>query len=143
GNKEAKASRLIVHESEIKESSELVQSRIAIDRFTGGAMHGALFDAQPVFSGVVELKLELRNPKEHEIGLLLLLLKDLWTGDLPIGGESSIGRGRLQGIHADICYQEKKWTIHEKDRLEIIPDGTQESLEIYVQELVNKVEVKS
>ncbi|MFO0212935.1 MAG: RAMP superfamily CRISPR-associated protein, partial [Pseudanabaena sp.] len=39
GNKEAKASRLIVHESEIKESSELVQSRIAIDRFTGGAMH--------------------------------------------------------------------------------------------------------
>ncbi|MFN5861655.1 MAG: RAMP superfamily CRISPR-associated protein, partial [Pseudanabaena sp.] len=114
GNKEAKASRLIVHESEIKESSELVQSRIAIDRFTGGAMHGALFDAQPVFSGVVELKLELRNPKEHEIGLLLLLLKDLWTGDLPIGGESSIGRGRLQGIHADICYQEKKWTIHEK-----------------------------
>ncbi|MFN5814715.1 MAG: RAMP superfamily CRISPR-associated protein, partial [Pseudanabaena sp.] len=43
GNKEAKASRLIVHESEIKESSELVQSRIAIDRFTGGAMHGALF----------------------------------------------------------------------------------------------------
>jgi CRISPR/Cas system CSM-associated protein Csm3 (group 7 of RAMP superfamily) len=145
GNKEAKASRLIVHESEIKESSELVQSRIAIDRFTGGAMHGALFDAQPVFSGVVELKLELRNPKEHEIGLLLLLLKDLWTGDLPIGGESSIGRGRLQGIHADICHQEKchqekKWTIHGKDSLKIIQNGAQESLESYVQKLVNKVE---
>ncbi|MFN9238570.1 MAG: RAMP superfamily CRISPR-associated protein [Pseudanabaena sp.] len=145
GNKEAKASRLIVHESEIKESSELVQSRIAIDRFTGGAMHGALFDAQPVFSGEVELKLELRNPKEHEIGLLLLLLKDLWTGDLPIGGESSIGRGRLQGIHADICHQEKchqekKWTIHGKDSLKIIQNGAQESLESYVQKLVNKVE---
>ncbi|MFN5966457.1 MAG: RAMP superfamily CRISPR-associated protein [Pseudanabaena sp.] len=145
GNKEAKASRLIVHESEIKESSELVQSRIAIDRFTGGAMHGALFDAQPVFSGEVELKLELRNPKEHEIGLLLLLLKDLWTGDLPIGGESSIGRGRLQGIHADICHQEKchqekKWTIHGKDSLKIRQNGAQESLESYVQKLVNKVE---
>lgn len=144
-DQDAKASRLIVYESEIKESSELVQSRIAIDRFTGGAMHGALFDAQPVFSGEVELKLELRNPKEHEIGLLLLLLKDLWTGDLPIGGESSIGRGRLQGIHADICHQEKchqekKWTIHGKDSLKIIQNGAQESLESYVQKLVNKVE---
>ncbi|MFN9861419.1 MAG: hypothetical protein ACK556_25610, partial [Pseudanabaena sp.] len=65
--------------------------------------------------------------------------------DLPIGGESSIGRGRLQGIHADICHQEKchqekKWTIHGKDSLKIIQNGAQESLESYVQKLVNKVE---
>ena len=139
----AQASRLIVEEKVIEKTAELVQTRIAIDRFTGGAMHGALFDAQPVFSGEVELKLELRNPKEHEIGLLLLLLKDLWTGDLPIGGESSIGRGRLQGIHADICYQEKKWTIHGKDSLKITQNGAQESLESYVQKLVNEVEVRS
>ena len=149
----AQSSRLIVEEKVIQKiidnvshkpiENELVQTRIAIDRFTGGAMHGALFDAQPVFSGEVELKLELRNPKEHEIGLLLLLLKDLWTGDLPIGGESSIGRGRLQGIHADICHQQKKWTIHGKDSLKIIQNGAQESLESYVQELVNEVEVRS
>ena len=142
GNNDAKASKLIVHESEIKNTSELVQTRIAIDRFTGSAMHGALFDAQPVFSGEVKLKLELRNPKEYEIGLLLLLLKDLWTGDLPIGGESSIGRGRLQGICADITYrricadishEENKWTIQGKDGL---PNGKQELLEDYVQQLV-------
>jgi CRISPR/Cas system CSM-associated protein Csm3 (group 7 of RAMP superfamily) len=142
----AQASRLIVEEKVIEKPTELVQTRIAIDRFTGGAMHGALFDAQPVFSGEVELKLELRNPKdkdnEYEIGLLLLLLKDLWTGDLPIGGESSIGRGRLQGIHANITYQGNKWTIQGKDSLTITQDSTQKSLESYVQELVKKVEVK-
>jgi CRISPR/Cas system CSM-associated protein Csm3 (group 7 of RAMP superfamily) len=144
GNKDAKASKLTVYESEIKNTSELVQNRIAIDRFTGGALHGALFDAQPIFSGEVELKLELRNPKdnEHEIGLLLLLLKDLWTGDLPIGGESSIGRGRLQGIRADIAYGKEKWTIQGEDSLKITPDDARKSLERYVQKFVNKVEVK-
>ncbi len=55
----AQASRLIVEEKVIEKPTELVQPRIAINRFTGGAMHGALFDAQPVFSGEVELKLEL------------------------------------------------------------------------------------
>ncbi|MFM7367819.1 MAG: hypothetical protein ACKO2Z_08480, partial [Sphaerospermopsis kisseleviana] len=42
------------------------------------------------------------NQNNAEIGLLLLLIKDLWTSDLAIGGESSIGRGRLQGIKAEI-----------------------------------------
>ncbi len=148
----AQASRLVVQERVIENPTELVQTRIAIDRFTGGALHGALFDAQPVFGSdetFVTLQLELRKPEKHEIGLLLLLLKDLWTGDLPVGGESSIGRGRLQGICADITYrricadishEENKWTIQGKDGL---PNGKQELLEDYVQQLVKKVEVKS
>ncbi|MBD2150640.1 hypothetical protein H6F44_10985 [Pseudanabaena sp. FACHB-1277] len=123
GNKDAKASKLIVHESEIKNNTELVQTRIAIDRFTGGAMHGALFDAQPIFSGEVELKLELRNPQDYEIGLLLLLLKDLWTEDLPIGGESSIGRGRLKGKEAILNSQSS--TIQQEWKIE---NGTENSL---------------
>jgi hypothetical protein len=57
------------------------------------------------------LELEIRQPSEAEIGLLLLLLKDLWTSDLPVGGGSSIGRGRLQGIHAEMT-----WYPSEKDR---------------------------
>ncbi len=118
--KKAKASRLIVHESVIKDTTDLVQTRIAIDRFTGGAYHGALFDEQPIFSGdetCVTIELELRQPKEYEIGLLFLLIKDLWTSDLPVGGESSIGRGRLKGIKADLIRHDPKepkgWTISE------------------------------
>lgn len=139
--KEAKASRLVIDESLIENTAELVQSRIAIDRFTGGAYHGALFSEQPIF-GIekaeeekknkkgkekskppqkhIELKLELRKPKEYEIGLLMLLLKDLWTQDLPIGGTSSIGRGRLQGVEATITWQqpenlEQKWVISQSN----------------------------
>ncbi len=141
----AKASRLVVQERVIENPKELVQTRIAIDRFTGGALHGALFDAQPVFGSDethVTLQLELRKPEKHQIGLLLLLLKDLWTGDLPIGGESSIGRGRLQGINAEITYQKSKWTIQGKDRLTITPNGAQKLLEGYVKDLLQKVEAK-
>jgi hypothetical protein len=32
-------------------------------------------------------------------------LKDLWTSDLAVGGESSIGRGRLKGISACLNYK--------------------------------------
>lgn len=108
---ETKASRLIVHESVIENTTDLVQNRIAIDRFTGGTLHGALFNEQPIFPNnetYLKLNLELRNPEAHEIGLLLLLLKDLWTGDLPVGGTSSIGRGRLQGKDVTITLRRKQ-----------------------------------
>lgn len=120
--KQSQASRLVVHEKVIEKATDLVQTRIAIDRFTGGAYHGALFDEQPIFGGDktrVCIELELRNPKDYEIGLLLLLLKDLWTQDLPVGGESSIGRGRLKGIKADLIWNHPqnphKWEISQKN----------------------------
>jgi len=120
--KEAKSSRLVVHEKVIEKATELVHNRIAIDRFTGGAYHGALFEEQPIFGGdetLVTIELELRNPYNHEIGLLLLLLKDLWTSDLPVGGESSIGRGRLKGITADLIHHHpqnpQQWKIYEEN----------------------------
>ncbi|MBK9231259.1 MAG: hypothetical protein IPO15_10455 [Anaerolineae bacterium] len=49
------------------------------------------------------------------MGLLLLVLKDLWTGDLPLGGESSVGRGRLAGRNARVVNrtadQETTWEL--------------------------------
>lgn len=159
--KQAKASRLVIDESVIENTAELVQSRIAIDRFTGGAYHGALFSEQPIF-GIdtaevekkskkgkekskppqkhkhIELKLELRQPEKYEIGLLMLLLKDLWTGDLPVGGTSSIGRGRLQGVEATITWQqpaeklEQKWVIYQSNgKLEFAGED-QQKLEDFV-----------
>jgi CRISPR/Cas system CSM-associated protein Csm3 (group 7 of RAMP superfamily) len=110
------ASRLEVKETEIKNTHDLVQTRVKIDRFTGGAMDSALFDAAPVFSDgeqqAVNIKFRLRNAKPCEIGLLLLLLKDLWTSDLPIGGESSIGRGRLKGKSACLSYKNGTGSWH-------------------------------
>jgi CRISPR/Cas system CSM-associated protein Csm3 (group 7 of RAMP superfamily) len=135
-SKQAKASRLVVHESVIESTADLVQNRIAIDRFTGGAYHGALFSEQPIFGSDktrLTLELELRQPRNAEIGLLLLLLKDLWTRDLPVGGESSIGRGRLQGIEAKMRRQiagkaTQTWTIFQDgEHLQVSDANTLES----------------
>lgn len=41
--------------------------------------------------------MEVRNPRSGELGLLVLLLKDLLSGDVAVGGTSSIGRGRFGG----------------------------------------------
>lgn len=151
----SQASRLIVHESTINHTTDLVQTRIAIDRFTGGAYHGALFEEQPVFGGdetCVAIELELRQPSEAEIGLLLLLLKDLWTSDLPVGGESSIGRGRLKGIKADLIrhhsQKPKGWSIVEDNgSLQIMsldnpsqPENlVKDELEVFVKALLQQL----
>jgi CRISPR/Cas system CSM-associated protein Csm3 (group 7 of RAMP superfamily) len=136
------ASRLVVHETVIQQpvTPELVQSRIKIDRFTGGAYPTALFSEQPVFAKddtELTLYLELLSPKDYEIGLLLLLLKDLWTGDLPLGGEISVGRGRLEGKSAELRLQrddgEQVWRISaENGALRI--EGDRQQLESFVSE---------
>ena len=95
-----RASRLWVAESVIEKPHELVVNRVKIDRFTGGSFPTALFSQQPVFGTdetAVALRLQVHSPTDADKGLLLLLLKDLWTEDLPLGGEASIGRGRLRG----------------------------------------------
>jgi CRISPR/Cas system CSM-associated protein Csm3 (group 7 of RAMP superfamily) len=142
--KRSQASRLIVHESTINHTTDLVQTRIAIDRFTGGAYHGALFQEQPVFANdntELKLEIELRNPIEHEIGLLLLLLKDLWTEDLPVGGGSSVGRGRLKGKKATMTWKDSTWEIEQngKDSLKITPEIDKGKLKYYVSKLVNYI----
>lgn len=109
-------SRLLVAEAVIGGGQTIVQSRVSIDRFTGGALDTALFSEAPQFGGEVSLSLELRRPEAHEVGLLLLLIKDLWTGDLIVGGEGSVGRGRLKGRRASLTLHqhdtpEQTWTI--------------------------------
>lgn len=108
------ASRLVIQESAVSRADiSHIQNRVKIDRFTGGAFETALISEQPAFAtdqSRVELNLELQCPSNQEqetyiqkqVGLLLLLLKDLWTEDLPLGGESSIGRGRLKGLSANL-----------------------------------------
>ncbi len=145
-SKKAKASRLVVDESVITETTDLVQNRIAIDRFTGGALHGALFEEQPIFGSdqtELKLRLELREPDNHEIGLLLLLIKDLWTGDLPVGGTSSIGRGRLQGKEAKITLRKLQkttiWTISQASKDEPLSVNDAASLEKFVAALNEEI----
>ncbi len=91
------ASRLRVAESVIADGMRMRHSRVRIDRFTQGVVPGALFDEEPEFGGRVRLGIELREPEPGELGLLLLLLKDLLSGELAVGGTSAVGRGRFRG----------------------------------------------
>lgn len=68
-------------------------TRVKIDRFTGGAAAGALFNEKPWYGG--ETALEIRYPKDDEAieELILLGLEAINFGMLQIGGETSVGRG--------------------------------------------------
>ncbi len=106
--KSGRASRATFDETTVLHGQTLYQTRIRIDRFTGGALGGALFEQAPVYGSPetrIGFALHLRNPTPAEVGLFLLVLKDLWTGDLPVGGEAAVGRGRLQGYTADLSYR--------------------------------------
>jgi CRISPR/Cas system CSM-associated protein Csm3 (group 7 of RAMP superfamily) len=133
------ASRLTVRERAVQGKSDLVQTRIRIDRFTGGTYPGALFEQQPVTGGdqsLVTVSIELRKPTEAQIGLLLHLLRDLWTGDLPLGGEASVGRGRLEGVKADLCWyrpaqKKEAWHITPKGKDKLQIEGDLKNLNAY------------
>ncbi len=107
----------IQFEEEYLPAAELqaaIHTRVSIDRFTGGSRSGFLFEEEPLWPTVTTvggggedrqgwlLDCRIWHPEESEIGLLLLVLKDLWTGDLPLGGEAGIGRGVLKGLKASL-----------------------------------------
>lgn len=140
-HKELTASRLWIDEAIIRNPLDLVHSRIKIDRFTGGAFPSALFSEQPVFgklSGetIVKISLKLEDANNGDVGLLLLLLKDLWTGDLPIGGESSVGRGRLRGKLAIMSFGGDSWLFSQEGDKVLQIDGDKAKLEEFVHEFV-------
>ncbi len=142
---EPRGSRLTTAETEIGSPLNLVQSRVKIDRFTGGAYPGALFSEQPVWGKrdtTIAIRTIVQQPSRAHIGLVLLLLKDLWTGDLPLGGEISVGRGRLKGRRAELIYKrpdgEQKWIITQSDgRLHV--EGDKERLEQFVAAFLEEV----
>lgn len=146
GDKDVRASRVGIKESEITEVDSLVVTRVKIDRFTGGAYESALFSEQPAVGKPetrITLDLILRDPKAAELGLLLLLLKDLWTGDLPIGGESGVGRGRLKGVSATLATSEGEWNFKaDGEKVSVTPstDDLEKWVKLFNDELA-KVQV--
>ena len=137
------ASRFITAESEIDSPLKLVQSRVKIDRFTGGSFPTALFSEQPVWGQrgtTVTVKIVIQEPSEVHIGLALLLLKDLWTGDLPLGGEISVGRGRLTGQRAILTYTNMQpWEISREDE-NLHVEGDRDRLEQFVSAFVREMQ---
>lgn len=133
--KEACKGRITILESILPDYPSEIQTRIKIDRFTGGTIEGALLETMPLFSSKDEklfnVTITISDYEDHEAGLLLLILKDLWTGDLPVGGEKAIGRGVLQGKSATIKWDSGSMTLEEKNLNEL------SKLQQFVDALVN------
>ena len=77
------------------------QKRIHIDKFTGGVMYGGLFSETPAY-GKLKIRVDLNQENKKAAGLLLMVLRDLGLGILPLGSGSSIGRGYLSGTELRI-----------------------------------------
>jgi len=134
----AKKGRILVEEALLAGCEPELQNRVKIDRFTGGVMSGALFDSMPLFrkendTATVCITVKDYRDHEHEAGLLLLLLKDLWTGDLAVGGEKNIGRGVFDGVGAKISWRGK--TVSIDHEMKGLTDDIRKSLQAFVDSL--------
>lgn len=75
---------------------------VAIDRITGAAKHGALFDFEYIEYCNFEGSIKIRNFLNWHIKLLLDLFQDLDTGFITFGGLTSKGFGRMKINNIDI-----------------------------------------
>lgn len=77
------------------------QKRIHIDKFTGGVMYGGLFSETPAYGKLV-IRVDLEEENKKAAGLLLMALRDLGLGIVPLGSGSSIGRGYISGTELSV-----------------------------------------
>ncbi|MGQ9557447.1 MAG: RAMP superfamily CRISPR-associated protein [Desulfurispora sp.] len=73
-----------------------VCSNVGINRITGGAQKGSLFQPEVVEEGTFQVKIELVNYFTWQLVLLLYVLRDLHDGLLGLGMGGTRGYGRVQ-----------------------------------------------
>lgn len=138
-SKDAIKGKIRIEETTMRKEDFLseLQMRTRIDRFTGGVIDGALFDSMPVFSTsnkkCISLKIEIEDYEPKEQGLILLVIKDIWSGDLAVGGEKNIGRGVFEGVNAEIVWADRKIVI-ESD-LAQLSDPDKNELQSFIEAL--------
>lgn len=105
---QGQASLVIFEESDITGGVDVPQTRVKIDRFTGGAVDSALYTEKPHYTGDTTLVIKYPKGENYIVGLLLPALEDLRQGYLAVGGETSIGRGIFKGEKIVLNKEEDK-----------------------------------
>lgn len=99
----------------VTDAQEKVIPHVAIDRFTGGTIDGALFAEKTSYGNHKEIKLEVVC-KHGEYGEQVILaaleeaLKDICKGLLPLGGGVNRGNGTFKGTltrNGETIYENK------------------------------------
>lgn len=114
------ASRIIFEETLVKGGHGLPTARIAVDRFTGGTVSGALYEGIPWAGGDTLLCMYWKKggkelPDKAVLGMLLWAIKDLQSGILSIGGETAVGRGICEPQKGKPGIQKDKKPITEEE----------------------------
>ena len=83
-----------------------VRMHVAVDRVTGGAAEGMLFDNRVLIdpnqnASGFSFRISIRNPQEHDVRWLAQTLVALDIGVLRVGSSKSSGRLSLNGIMPD------------------------------------------
>ncbi len=78
------------------------QDFLAIDRFTGGGLDGAKFDALGLFAPRFRVCLHLENPADWELGWLTLVLRDLRDELVTFGFGAAKGYGLAKAENFDV-----------------------------------------
>ena len=116
-DKAKQRSRLRTYEVYLREGVEAVnQSHVRIDRFTGGHMGSGLYTNKPVWqkkadAKTMTMRFAISGCSDAEAGLMLLILKDIWTGQLAFGGDKAGGSGVMQGLKAVVSYKGTKYMM--------------------------------
>jgi CRISPR/Cas system CSM-associated protein Csm3 (group 7 of RAMP superfamily) len=81
-----KGSRLYISDGHLTNAPQLkIMDFLAIDRFTGGGKEGAKFDALIFWKPAFKTHIFIENPKEWELGWLMLVLRDMSEGLFSVG----------------------------------------------------------
>lgn len=75
---------------------------LAIDRFTGGGLEGAKFDAMALWRPTFNVKLFLEEPEDWELGWLALVLRDMIEQRLTFGFGAAKGFGHARAQKIEI-----------------------------------------
>lgn len=108
----AQQSMIAIEESVLEGSSFVPVTRNQVSRFSAAAVPGALYSEIMATNGTTDLVFRVRKCGEESktncdkckkncykalIGLILLVVEDLKSGMLPVGGLTAVGRGVFEG----------------------------------------------
>lgn len=106
----AHISRLVCYDTVIRNSKKGIYNKIKIDYFTGGVQQHVLVTDETVM-GDLEIECVFNTfgleSYDKEIGLLLLVLRDLCTENLNIGGGYAVGRGYIRASTLEMNGRQK------------------------------------
>lgn len=121
-------SKIRFDETQIDDGKEIVVTRNAVDRFTGGPKNTGLFTAELCYGGKGVLNISFaKDASKLQKQLIAMTIYDLQLGLVTVGGEAGVGRGI---VHVD------SFDVNGKNCLDRLNKALESNCETNVAELL-------